>query len=93
MDNYSLSKSSGEIAKKGSIKFLSTILVLLITFNFSWLLFLVKAHFTFNNIRSINRTLLNLESLLIFGNSTILVLFFAYVFCIRRLRSILSQKI
>ena len=92
IDKYSLSKSSANLAKTSLINFTTTVLILLITFNLSWLVMFVRLYSRLTVVRNLNRTLFNFESLLLLGNFGFFILFIAYVLGTKSLRDILGKK-
>lgn len=72
--------------------FVTTILVLLITFNIGWLLMFIRISTRIAVVKNLNKTIFNLESLLLLGNLGILILFIGCVVAMRNLRAILGQK-
>ncbi len=65
--------------KNGLISLLTATLILLITFNLSWLLMLVKLSSRLTTIKNISKIIFNLESLLLLGNFSLIILSIAFV--------------
>ncbi|MEM7759172.1 MAG: hypothetical protein AAF298_13755 [Cyanobacteria bacterium P01_A01_bin.40] len=92
MDKFSLSKSSVDDTDKSFANFITTVLILLITFNFGWLLMFIRLYNRLAVVRNLNKTLFNLESLLLLGNLSMFLLFVAYALGTRSLREILGRR-
>ena len=73
-------RSLTNASKNSLISFLLTAtLILLITLNLSWLLILVKLSSRLTTIKNIIKILFNLESLLLLGNFSLIILSIGFV--------------
>ena len=92
MHKLSLNKSIDWV-NNSFVNCLTTALVLLFTFNFGWLLTFIRVYTRLSVVKNLNRTIFNLESLLLLGNLGILVAFVAYVMAMRNLKSIMGRRL
>lgn len=92
MDKFRLSKSSLNFVNASLVNFISTILILLITFNLGWLIMFIRLYSQLALIKNLNKTIFNFESILLLGNLSIFVLFIAYALTVKSLRSILGNR-
>ena len=92
MDKFSFSKSSVDLDYNNFVKFTTTILILLITFNLGWLVMLLRLYTRFNIVKNLNKILFNFDSFLLLGNLSILILFIIYALSIRSIKDILGRK-
>ena len=79
-------RSLTNASKNSLISFLLTAtLILLITLNISWLLMLVKLSSRLTTIKNISKILFNLESLLLLGNFSLIILSIGFVWGIQKI--------
>ena len=92
MNKFILSKSPIDLTCNSLISLVIAVLILLVVFNLGWLLMFVRLYTRSNVVINSNRTILNFESLLLLGNSGIVVLFIAYAWIIKNLREFLGKQ-
>ena len=91
MNKFSLSKSPINLACNNLLSLAIIVLILLVTFNLGWLLMLINLYTRSNIVINTNKTILNFESFLLFGNLGILLLFIAYAWGMKNLRDFLDK--
>lgn len=92
MDKFSLSKPSVDLVHNSFLRLFTTIAIILITFNLGWFTMLIGLYNRFGTVRNINKIIFNLDSFLLLGNLSILLLFIIYALSIRSLKDIWSIK-
>ena len=92
MHKLSLSKSSVNLVGNKFANLATTILVLPITLNLAWLLMLIRISSRLAVIRNFKKIIFNMESLLLIGNLSLLILFIACVLAMRSLKSFLGKR-
>lgn len=92
MHKSNLYESSFNLVSNSLTNFVTTILILLITFNLGWLMIFVRVSTRLAVVVNLHKTIFNLQSLLLFGNLSLLLIFISYVLGIRSLRSILGRR-
>ena len=73
------------------ISLLTNSLVLLIIFNFSWLLMLFRLSFRLTEIKNLGKTIFNLETLLLMGNFAIIILVIGFVLTIKQFKLLFNK--
>ncbi len=94
MHKLSLSKSSVNLVGNKFANLATTILVLPITLNLAWLLMFIRISISSRLavIRNFKKIIFNMESLLLIGNLSLLILFIACVLAMRSLKSFLGKR-
>ena len=92
MNKFGPSKSPIDLACNSSLNLAITVLIVLVTFNLSWLLMFIRLCNRSNVVMLNTNTILNFESLLLLGNLSIPILFIACAWRIRNLREFLVRK-
>ena len=92
MHKANLFKSSANLVSNSFIGFVTTILTILVIFNLSWLIIFIRLCTRLSVAANLNKIIFNLESILLLGNLSILILLIGYVVGIRRLKLMLSKK-
>ena len=92
MKRLNLLPTSESLVAQKTTKFLAGVLILLIAFNLGWIITLVRICSDLAIVKNLDQVIVNLNLLLIVGNSSILLLFLGYVFFVRIMRGILGRK-
>lgn len=92
MHKSNLYESSFNLVSNSLTNFVTTILILLITFNLGWLMMFVRVSTRLAVVVNLHKTIFNLQSLLLLGNLSLFLIFMSYVVGIRSMRSILGRR-
>ena len=86
MGKFNFYKSLTNVVKNSVITLLTTTLILLITFNLDWLLIVARIFSRLSFMKNLGKTIFNLESLLLVGNLSTIILFIGFVLAIKRFK-------
>ena len=92
MHKFSFSRSSSNIFSNSLINFAITILVLLIAFNLGWLIAFVQLYAQPKIVGNLDKIIFHLQSILLLGNLSILLLFIGYIGIVKYVKSILGKR-